>query len=116
MDKEYASKANVEAIKNVGAVPFIPVKDNQNGSGNWARMYHYFQFRRAEFLKHYHKRSNVESAFSMMERKFGDNLRSKTDVAMVNESLCKILCHNLVIIIHEMGELGIDPVFWPAIT
>ena len=36
----------------------------------------------------------------------------QTDVAMVNETLCKILCHNLVVLIHEMFELGIDPVFW----
>ena len=36
---------------------------------------------------------------------------SKTDVAMVNETLCKILCHNLVVLIHEMYELGIDPAF-----
>ena len=48
----------------------------------------------------------------MMKRKFGDSLRSKTDVAMVNEILCKVLCHNLVVLIHEMYELGIDPVFW----
>ncbi len=26
---------------------------------------------------------------------------------MVNETLCKILCHNLVVLIHEMCELGI---------
>lgn len=25
---------------------------------------------------------------------------------------CKVLCHNLVVLIHEMYELGIDPVFW----
>ena len=49
---------------------------------------------------------------SMMKRKFGDSLRSKTDVAMINETLCKILCHNLVVLIHEMSELNIDPVFW----
>jgi hypothetical protein len=45
-----------------------------------------------------------------------DGLRSKTDVAMVNETLCKILSHNLVVLIHEMSELGIDPVFWPSGT
>jgi hypothetical protein len=49
-------------------------------------MYHYFEFRKDEFLQHYHKRSNVESTFSMMKREFGDGLRSKTDVAMVNGS------------------------------
>ena len=79
-------------------------------------MYHYFNFRKQEFLQHYHKRSNVESTFSMMKRKFGDSLRSKTDVAMVNETLCKVLSHNLVVLIHEMYELGIDPVFWNRTT
>ena len=74
-------------------------------------MFHYFQFKRTEFLQHYHKRSNVESTFSMMKRKSRDGLRSKTDVAMVNELLCKVLCHNLVVLIHETQELGIDPIF-----
>ena len=71
-------------------------------------MFHYFMFRRDEFVQHYHKRSNVESTFSMMKRKFGDGLRSKTDTAMVNETLCKVLYHNLVVLIHETRELGID--------
>jgi transposase len=66
---------------------------------------------RTEFLHHYHKRSNVESTFSMMKRKFRDGLRSKTDVAMVNVTLCKVLCHNLVVLIHEMYELGVDSYF-----
>jgi len=39
-------------------------------------MFHYFQFRCDEFLAHYHKRSNVESTFSMIKAKFGDHLRS----------------------------------------
>ncbi|MGB2603881.1 MAG: hypothetical protein WBC78_09810 [Candidatus Sulfotelmatobacter sp.] len=52
-------------------------------------------------------RSNAESTVSMMKRKFGDSVRGKTDVAMTNEVLC-----NLVVLIHEMYELGIDPVFW----
>jgi transposase len=67
-------------------------------------------------MAHYHKRSNVESTFSMMKRKFGDSLRGKTDVAMINETLCKILCHNLVVLIHETHDLGIDPVFWSEST
>ena len=113
-DKGYASKSNAEAIAKTGATPFISFASHHTGtgSGTWAKMYHYFQFRRDEFLAHYHKRSNVESTFSMMKRKFGDGLRSKTDTAMVNETLCKILAHNLVVLIHETHELGIDPVFW----
>jgi transposase len=115
-DKGYASRKNAAAIANVGAVPFIAFKSDAvgNGGGTWTKMYHYFQFRRADFLQHYHKRSNIESTFSMMKRKFGDSLRSKTDVATVNETLCKILAHNLVVLIHETHELGIDPVFWSS--
>lgn len=54
--------------------------------------------------------------FSMMKRKFRDGLRSKTDVAMVNEVLCTVLCHNLAVLIHETHELGIDLVFWSKVA
>jgi transposase len=74
-------------------------------------MFHFFIWKHEEYLACYHKRSNFETTFSMMKRKFGDSLRSKTDTAMVNEALCKILCHNLVVLIHEIHELGIQPMF-----
>ncbi|MFY9672870.1 MAG: transposase [Terriglobales bacterium] len=113
-DKGYSSRANTEMIASLGAIPFIAFKQNtrEDSNGKWGAMYHYFMFKKQDFLAHYHKRSNVESTFSMMKRKFGDGLRSKTDVAMVNETLCKILCHNIVVLIHEMCELGIEPLFW----
>lgn len=115
-DKGYASAVNVETVKNAGAEPFIAFRTSDTGwtGGAWAKALGYFLYRREEFLAHYHKRSNVETAFSMMKRKFGDFVRSKTDVAMVNEALAKVLAHNLVVLIHEMYELGIEPAFWPA--
>jgi transposase len=119
-DKGYLSAKNVVAIRDAGALPFIAFKRNSTdmsttgkGSKMWRDMFHYFLWKHDEFLQCYHKRSNVETTFSMIKRKFGDALRSKTDVAIVNEALCKILCHNLVVLIHEMFELGIDPVFLP---
>jgi transposase len=113
-DKGYASAANIETVKNVGAEPFIAFRTSDTGwsGGAWAKAFGYFLYRREEFLAHYHKRSNVETTFSMIKRKFGDAVRSKTDVAMTNEAMCKVLAHNLVVLIHEMYELGIDPVFW----
>jgi hypothetical protein len=36
----------------------------------------------------------------------------KTDTAMINETLCKILCHNLTCLIQEQETLGITPIFW----
>ena len=47
----------------------------------WHRLFHLFQFKREEFLAHYHKRSNVETVFSMVKAKFGNSVRSKTDTA-----------------------------------
>jgi transposase len=117
-DKAYASRENFEAIDKVGGTGFIAFKSNATGAvgGLYEKMFHYFSFRRAEFLGHYHKRSNIEATNSMIKRKFGDSIRSKTDVAMVNETLCKILCHNIVVLIHEMYELGIEPVFWTELA
>ena len=63
-------------------------------------------------MKHYHKRSNVETTFSMIKSKFCDHVRSKTDVAMVNEVLCKIICHNICCVIQESYELGIGAGVW----
>jgi transposase len=113
-DKGYGSVKNYKAIQRHGAVPYIAFKSIHTGraEGLWKKMFHYFQFRRDEFLAHYHKRSNVESTFSMIKAKFGDHLRSKTDVTMVNEVLCKIICHNICCLIQEAHELGIATEFW----
>jgi hypothetical protein len=76
-------------------------------------MFHFYQFNREEFMQRYHLRSNVESTFSAVKRKFGDHVRSRTDTAMVNEALCKLLCHNLTEVIQSQVELGIEATFWP---
>ncbi len=111
-DKAYSSFANLEAVEDAGGVPYIAFKVNARGEnrpGIWEKMHAHFTLRRDDFLAHYHKRSNVESTFSMMKRKFGDAVRSKTETAIKNEVLAKVLCHNLVVNVHEMHELGIDP-------
>ena len=43
----------------------------------------------------------------MIKAKFRDSVRSKTPDAMVNEVLCKVLAHNLRVILQEAQELGI---------
>ena len=50
-----------------------------------------------------------------MEAKFGDNERSKTDTAMKNEVLAKLVCHNLCCLISAMYGLGITPEFAQAV-
>ena len=120
-DLAYSSRANLHAVADAGGTAYIPFKTNavarQKGSGRkthdalWEKMYHLFTLHEAEFNQHYHKRSNVETVFHMMKAKFGDKIRAKTDTAMVNEALVKVLCHNVCVLIRAMYTLGITPVF-----
>jgi transposase len=132
-DKAYLSAANLQVVVDHKATPYIPFKVNSNANVKvglgpnrtldarrrqkeqtalWRRMYHYYEYNREFFLQRYHKRSNVESTFSMIKAKFGDGLRSNTQTAQVNEALCKVLCHNICCVIQSIFELGIEPTFW----
>lgn len=113
-DTQYANVSNFEAIDKHSIEAFIPFRAGITGAagGLFAKAFHFFSFHREDFLKHYHKRSNIESTFSMIKRKFGDFIRSKTDTAMKNEVLLKVLCHNICCLISAMYELGVAPVFF----
>jgi transposase len=112
-DKGYLARESFNVVKANGGTAFIPFKTTSTGrhGGLWAKMFHFFNYQRETFLAHYHKRSNVESTFSMIKAKFGDALRSKTDVAMVNEALCKLVAHNICCLISAFYELGIKAEF-----
>lgn len=114
-DKAYSSRANLRLVEKHGGTPYIAFKDNARGDSKckvWNKMFHYYSLHREEYLKHYHKRSNSESTFSMIKAKFGERIKSKTAISQTNEALCKILCHNLCCLIQSMYELNIEPNFW----
>lgn len=113
-DKAYLSHTNLAAVEQVGGVPFVPFKSNSGSSGSaaWERIYHYFSLNREAFLAHYHARSNVESTFSAMKRKFGPAVRSKSQAAQFNEVMLKCVCHNLSMLVHSIHEFNIEPQFW----
>ena len=121
-DKAYSSKANLRAVEAAGATPYIPFKKYSKGNqrrksrydGLWERMWHYYSFNRDEFDAHYHKRSNAETTMAMIKAKFGASVRSKSQTAQVNEVLCKILCHNVCVLIQSFYELGIESTFGTA--
>ena len=117
-DKAYLARGNLRTVEAVGGTAYIPFKVNSvpvAASGEydplWERAFHYYNLHRAAFLEHYHKRSNVETTFSMIKAKFGAYVRSKNPAAQVNEVLAKMLCHNICVLIKSMYELGIWPVF-----
>jgi len=115
-DKAYISRKNFRAVEELGGTPFVPFKSNTveptiDEEPIWARMYYYFMYNRLTFMEHYHMRSNIESAFSMVKGKFGDSVRSKSDTGQVNEALCKVLCHNICVLIHAIHALDVEPNF-----
>jgi transposase len=113
-DKAYLSHKNLQAVELVGGMAFIAIKCNTlepTEAGTWAKMYHLFLHRREEYMVHYHKRSNIETAYSMIKGKFGNALRSKSDTGQINEAPCKVLCHNICVLVQALHELGIEPNF-----
>ena len=111
-DKAYSSRENLELANSIGAMPYIPfrsnVKGKAKGSPTWAKLYKLYAENYLEFASHYHKRSNVESTFAMIKRKFGDSCRCKTERSQHNEIRCKVLAHNLVVLVHEIFELKVE--------
>jgi transposase len=116
-DKAYLSLKNLTTVLNHGAQPFIPCKANTAPSATskvWNKMLHFFRYHIDQFEAHYHKRSNVDTVFHMIKSKFGERLRSKTETAQVNEALCKVLAHNICVVVQSIHELGIEPNFYAA--
>ena len=116
-DKAYLSDANLRHIARHGAHPYIPFKSNTTGEGSplWKRLHAYFVLNEESFITHYHRRSNVETCFSMVKGKFGDLVRSKSDTGQINEILLKVLCHNIVVLIQEIHQLGVTPSLEPKV-
>ena len=109
-DKAYAGTENFQAVEDAGGIAYLSFRSNTTGGvgGIYERMYHLFCLNKEDYLRRYHRRSNVESVFSSVKRKFGDAVRSKTPTAMKNEVLAKLVCHNISQLIHLIYELGID--------
>ena len=110
-DKAYSSRNNLQVIAAAGAIPFIPFKSNAKanpkGCKLWRDMYEFFHDNKEEFEKHYHQRSNVESAYFMIKRNYRNNLRMRSYYSQMNEILVKCICHNLAVLVQESFELGL---------
>ena len=111
-DKGYLARDNMKLVDEYGATLYVPFKKGstakRRGSPTWNRMFKEFTLNRFEFDRHYHRRSNVETTFSMIKGKFGEFCKSKYMLTQTNEILCKILAHNITCLIHEVLELKID--------
>ena len=112
-DKAYNSKRIIQTVDRIGGVPYIPFKKNCTGGDEkapqiWKDMFKFFKEKREEFEHEYHKRSNVETVFSMVKLRLGEHLKCRGFVAQKNELLMKFLCHNICVLIQEIFERKIE--------
>ena len=113
-DKGYLNAKHFALLQELGGQAFIPFKNNTTGkSSDNHRSYFRQAFRRFNenkeaYMLHYHKRSNIESCFSMIKRKFGNSLKSKKSISQDNEILAKVLAHNICVLIQEAFLSGIS--------
>jgi hypothetical protein len=112
-DAAYLSAVNINAIESVGADAYIDFKENTTGSSSpvLGRLFYKYMADREAYMREYHNRSNVESAFGAMKNRFGHYLRAKRPLSQYNELLCKVVCHNLAMIVLATHELGIEANF-----
>ena len=109
-DKGYLSAKNYNLIQQLGGQAFIPFKKNATGKARtcgvrkdvYRNAFLFFKKHKEEFLNKYHKRSNIESCFSVIKRKFGNNVKCKKETSQDNEILAKVLAHNICILIQEL--------------
>lgn len=114
-DAGYLSRKNCGIAEEVGAVPYIMPKRGVNprpmNYPSWKRMIRLWTENQQAFKEHYHSRSNVESVFSALKRKFSGYLRSKGDTSQTNELLCKVACHNAAVLVTSIFCLGAEANF-----
>ena len=76
-----------------------PAKGHEKprGFGVRARMLQWLRDRPDEFWQAYHKRSQVESLFSVMEERTGSVLRARLDGTITVELFARVLYYNLTV-------------------
>jgi transposase len=114
-DRGYLAIYNINAIRSIGAVPYIDIKKNTKLFSKkkwvtgefWDVMVSLARNYPEKFYKHYYLRNNVEAVFSSMKRKQISYVRSKDPISQKNEILAKVCCHNVCVLINGIFCLGI---------
>lgn len=110
-DKNYCTKANVNWAKDRGVKTYITVKRNakrskKNSDPAWDENYERAKSSDHEVRLKFHKRNRIESVNSTVKRKYEEEVLVKLPAARYNEALCKVICHNLLVLIRCRRELG----------
>lgn len=103
-DKGYDARSNRKFVfDKLGAIPQIPFRKTSGRDGSVNRTASYLF---SESI--YHQRSKVETVFSVIKRKYGSILKSRTYLAQQKESLLKLITYNIdrLIILYKLLIIG----------
>ena len=119
-DKMYLSRANCDAVVEIGANPWFKIKSNTTsrakGSSGWKKMVRSFKEEPEVANPKYHKRSNVESTNSSKKRKFGSSVSSRLPVSQVNEEYLSWIGYNFSMVPRAIYEFKVKPEFMANIN
>lgn len=114
-DGTYWAKKNCRKVTEKGGKPYFNVKKSWNGkqSGcpSWKEMNSESKDNPKDYGKHYHKRSNVETANQSKKMLHGDKVYSKLKSARINEETLRWINHNINVLNRAKYEWKITPKF-----
>jgi transposase len=109
LDKGYLSRLNAQLIANIGAHPYIALKENTSsalslGCPAWNNMVHEAWEHKEEYEKHYHRRSVVEGLFNAFKERFGREIASKIRHNQNVEVLCRVVAWNVLALAYHSSN------------
>lgn len=117
-DGTYWCKKNCGKVSEVGGRPYFKCKTGrtawngkQDGYPSWKEMNKESKENKEEYDRHYHKRSNIESANQSKKMLHGNKVYSKLNSARVNEETLRWINHNLNVLNRAKHEWNITPKF-----
>ena len=101
LDSAFLSRKNAQLIANIGAHPYIALKEYtlsalSLGYPAWNNMIHEAWENEEEYEEHYHRRSVVEGVFSAFKERFGRSVLSKIRHNQNVEVLCRVVAWNVL--------------------
>ena len=114
-DRAYLSRANCDAVHEIGAEPWFKLKSNTTakarGSLTWKKMVSISKEHPEIADPKYHKRSNVESTNSAKKRKFNNFVRGKLPTSQRNEEYLSWVGYNFSLVPRARYEFRVKPSF-----
>lgn len=115
-DSAYARESNFAFLDEIRARPYIEFRKDATGEKSGPHYKHWFEAAEADPVIHVRglkRRRLIESTFKSMKDKVGREVKAKRLHAVWNETMCKVICHNVRWAVKNAYRHGIKPDFWP---